>query len=178
LKLIGYENFGPRVPRFFVMPTSKGGLDENSRGLNNCALLVPRRTKILSKSFSLLVIHWIETFRCEMTFFDLLDLQASNWLKICSSRPLTCSVKRAWEHGFYANGPQLYSLDKACGWYWIGLLACIPGYSDSFLFKILNNLRHIRGILGSYVWDQQLSFTEKINMDMSTHLLTDEWIAN
>jgi hypothetical protein len=73
LKLIGCENFGPRVLGFLVKPTSKGGLAENFRGLKNCAFLMPWSTKVLSTSFSLLVVPWTEDFGYEVTFLDLLN---------------------------------------------------------------------------------------------------------
>jgi hypothetical protein len=113
--LIGYENFGPRIPGICIIPTFEGGSDKNFRGLKNCTLLLPWTTKVLSMSFSLLSVPWIENFGCEVTFLGFLNFQAFHWLKFCSSRPLIFSVKRAlrfrkewlWNHSF---------LDKA----WIG----------------------------------------------------------
>jgi hypothetical protein len=84
-----------RSSRICVKPTFEGGLDENSRGLKNCALSLPQRTKVLSTSFFLLAVPWTESFGCKVTFLGLLNFQAFHWLKFCSSRPLTSSIKRA-----------------------------------------------------------------------------------
>jgi hypothetical protein len=56
-----------------IRPTSRGGPDANSGGLEKCALLLPRRTKVLSMSFSPLGIPWTENFGCKVTFLGLLD---------------------------------------------------------------------------------------------------------
>jgi hypothetical protein len=62
-----------RAPGICVRPTSRGGPDINSRGLEKYALLLPRRTKVLSMSFSLLVVPWTENFRYKVTFLGLLN---------------------------------------------------------------------------------------------------------
>jgi hypothetical protein len=36
---------------------------------------MPRNTKVLSTSFSLLVVPWTENFGCEVTFLELLDFR-------------------------------------------------------------------------------------------------------
>ena len=62
----------------------------------HCALMLPRRTKVLSISFSLLAVPWTENFGGEVTFLGPLDFQALHWLKFCSSLPLATGVKRAY----------------------------------------------------------------------------------
>jgi hypothetical protein len=99
--MVGCEKFGPRVPEFLVRPTSRGGLDKNYGRLKNCALLLLRRIKVLSMSFSLLAIPWIENFGCKVTHLGPLDFQASHWLKFCSSWPLAFNVKQALPFNIY-----------------------------------------------------------------------------
>jgi hypothetical protein len=92
LKLIGCEKFSPKVPRIFSQAHLK---EEGSEGLKNCGLLMPWRTKVLSTSFYLHVVPWIEYFGCKVTFLGLLDFEASYWLK-CKVFTTSClNVKRA-----------------------------------------------------------------------------------
>jgi hypothetical protein len=71
LKLIGCGNFFPRIPQIFsqahLFRTQKSG------GLKNYALLMPCRTKVLSTSFSFLIVPWTKNFGCKMTFLALLN---------------------------------------------------------------------------------------------------------
>jgi hypothetical protein len=62
-----------RPPRICVRPTSRGGPNADFGGLEKCALLLPRRTKVLSMSFSRFGILWTENFGYKVTFFGLLD---------------------------------------------------------------------------------------------------------
>ena len=70
--MIGCENFGLKAPGFCVKPTSRGGPNAKSGGLEKCALLLPRRTKVVSMSFSPPSVPWTENFGCKVTFFGLL----------------------------------------------------------------------------------------------------------
>jgi hypothetical protein len=81
-------------PGICVRPTSRGGSNVNSERLEKCALLLPRRTKVLYMSFSPLGIPWTKNFGCKVTFLGLLNFLASHWLKFSSSRLLASSVKR------------------------------------------------------------------------------------
>ena len=75
-------------------------------------MFLPRRTKVLSMSFSPPSIPWTENFRCKVTFFSLLGFWTSHWLKFLSSRLPVPSVKRPLVTMMESSEDQIHALTK------------------------------------------------------------------